>query len=1028
MLSIRKPRLIKFIFVSSRYTSNFGNHGNTSGYNEAIFGENLANYKWQQVDIIHYTSHIYVKINTDRKIFKSVGKYDRFDLKERFYIGGIDEANGKRAQKLYNRKAPFETFEGCMEDIKYKRLQFDHYAKTQNENITTYGNITIGCPKGEYSPITFTHPESYVIVPAVAYIGSISFSFKFRTYESEGLLLTHTPVDLTSAKITLWLIHGRLKLDVSYPHPFKQITLHAGKSLSDGFWHKLDVFVSGSVVDMKLDKHEQSHRINPPNKFMNNLKITLGGSKSQPIGFVGCMKDIFAQGVKVNSSLQNTSRILFNQCLPYDQCFTNPCKNAGRCLQKQNEYKCDCSHTNYTGALCDEPKFTDKESCEDWRAAGKTKDGNYWVSPNRIKPFLVYCKMTSAQEPITIVRHTNIAKQETAYRPSSKKQGFYYHPIEYSIDLMSIRALIAKSKHCRQHLRYNCINSLLFDSTHEFALETGRGARWVSREGQTMDYWAGATPGSKKCACGLTRTCVRHDLACNCDAWDGIWHTDEGYITDSSTLPVIDVKFSVRGTSKSSNFSLGPLECFGNKDPPTITTFRPTTHLVDDTTSSSKTPDKMKTDDNKMKKTTTPTAIANTTSAKTDGPTYGSPIDNPPRIVIIESQGKYITIRQNANQELILIILSVILAVFIIAIIILMIRQNLFLPCKCIDGPAYRDVHHVDSVELGPPSSLFTNVDTEVVEYEASPYPVRGVNGVLINSRRNDSSIHVNVLESNSLEESDRLHLSGGSSPEFDEKEDWNKNKCESPEYEDIECLEMVLLKSPQETIVEVEKLKEALYEVISASEVNINNNPVTKETKDDVMQEDENYNNTLSSYDMQFSRPPSYQDIDRTTSSSSQETQSDSTHAQSYRTSATSSSSWDENSDYETMDNLVNSHDSPLFNVSIDQNNHLLIDKNDHLSINDRHANTYDSPNNIFVHLHQDTTSHSQEQEDKPLMTKTSSSNQNTLKTIHNNEPITNHVVDDACDHDELLTQSYGDTAGHNDRKWRGSDSDTSK
>jgi len=909
-----------------------------------------------------------------------------------------------------------------MDELNFQRIKFGQYAKEKDENITTYGNITVDCPVTHYSPITFTHPESYIIVPGVAYIGSLSFSFKFRTYEAEGLLATHRAIDLTSANIVLWLINGRLKLEVSYQHPYKQITLHAGESLSDGFWHKVDVFISGSVVNMKLDEHEQERRVMPPNKFMNNLKFTLGGSKSQPIGFVGCMKDIFAQGIKVNSSLQNTSGILFNKCVPKDQCFTNPCKNTGRCLQKQSAFKCDCSHTNYTGELCDQPKFTDKESCEDWRAAGKTRDGSYWISPNKIKPILAYCKMSNAREPITIIHHTNIAKEEKAYRPTTKKQGFYYHPIEYSIDLPSIRALIAKSKHCRQHLRYNCFNSLLFDSTHEFKLETGRGARWISRDGQTMDYWAGATPGSHKCACAMTRTCVRHDLSCNCDAWDSVWRTDEGYITDSSTLPVIDIKFSVRGIGKRSNFTLGPLECFGKKDAPTTTTIRPTTHraAVETTTS----PKTMKTDDIEIA-TTRPTATRNTTSintsTKTDDPTYGAPIDNPPRIVIIESQGKYITIRQNANQELILIILSVILAVFIIVIIVLMVRQNLFLPCKCIEGPAYRDVNHVDSVELGPPSSLFTNVDTEVVEYEASPYPVRGVNGVLINSRRNDSTIHVNILESSSMEEADRLHLSGGSSSDFEEKEDCNKNKCESPQYEDIECLEMVLLKSPQETIVEVEKLKEALYDVISASEVNINNNPVTKETKDDVIQEDENYNNTLSSYDMQFSRPPSYQDIDRATSSSSQETQSDSTHAQSYRTSATSSSSWDENSDYETMDNLVNNHDSPLFNVSTD--------KNDHLSINDHHANTYDSPKHIFVHLHQDNTSYLQEQENKPLITKTSSSNQNTLKTIHNNGPITNNVVDDVTsDRDELLTQSYGDTAGHNDSEWRGSDSDTSK
>lgn len=1008
--------------VSFRYTANFGTHANISGYHQKVFGANLADNQWHQVDLKRAGKRTLVQVDNKDETFNASGSYDILDLEDRIYIGGADDAAFKQAQTLYQRKTPFVNFEGCFDEVFFNRWMFGQLTKNHDGNITVKGNATIGCPSTHYSPITFKHPESYVIVPTSPYINSLSFSFQFRTYESEGLLATHTAESL-GAKVVLLLIDNRLKLEVLYQQPFKQIMLYAGESLSDGLWHAVAVFVSGSVVNMELDGHEQQQRIKPPHKFTNNLQITLGGS---PVGFVGCMKDIFAQGLKVNTSQQTTSNVLFNQCVPNDRCFSNPCKNEGRCLQRQNEFKCDCSHTNFTGERCGHPTFVNKESCEDWHAMGKKNDGYYWISPDGITPFRIYCKMRNVKKPITIIQHTNIEHEEKAIRPSTKRQGFYFHPVRYKVDLASIRALIAKSTHCRQHLRYNCFNSPLFDSTHDFKLETGRGARWISRDGKTMDYWAGATPGSKKCACGLTRACVRHDLACNCDAWDGVWRKDEGYITDSSTLPVMNIKFSVRGISKSSNFTLGDLECFGKKEPPT-TTVRPTTPTNKHTSHLSHTSDKKESTDKDSATTTSPTT-ANTSlvgeNTKTDESTFGPAIDNPPRIVIIETKGKYITIRQNANQELILIILSVILAVFIIAIIVLMIRQNLFLPCKCIDGPVYRDVNHVDSVELGPPSSLFTNVDTEVVEYEACPYQERGMNGVLINSRRSDSTIQINVLESGSMEDTDRLHLSGGSSSDFDDKEDWNKNKCDGPEYEDIECLEMVLLKSPQETIVEVEKLKEALYEVISASEVNINNNPITKETKDDVIQEDENYNNTLSSCGMQFSRPPSYQDIDQACSSS-QETQSDSTHAQSYRTSGGSSSSWDENSDYETMDNIDTNLDSPLFNhctVEV-----LSIDKNDHISINDHYANIYDSPDNIFPH--KDSSPHSQENirpENEPLVTKTSSSNQNTLKTIHRNEPITNHVVGD--ENDKLLTQLDSETAGHNDCELRGSESDTSK
>lgn len=43
-------------------------------------------------------------------------------------------------------------------------------------------------------------------------------------------------------------------------------------------------------------------------------------------------------------------------------------------------------------------------------------------------------------------------------------------------------------------------------------------AWWVSRSGQRMDYWAGATPGSRMCQCGVLGSCLDPTKWCNCDA------------------------------------------------------------------------------------------------------------------------------------------------------------------------------------------------------------------------------------------------------------------------------------------------------------------------------------------------------------------------------------------------------------------------------------------------------------------------------------------------------------------------------
>lgn len=900
-----------------RYSGNLGSYANISGFHEYYIGNHLADNLWHQVEITRQGKNLLIKLDLTKIPRVIRGKYATLELDNKIYVAGIDQEGEARARKMYQRKLPFPKFEGCLEDIILNRENFATLAKKRDPNITIFGNVSSGCRMTRYLPLRFHEPQSHIVISTAPYSDVLTFSFKFRTYDSDGLVVMHQGKKEQRTDLSLWLIRGRAKLEVNF-HGLsrRNVSLHAEKALNDGAWHSIAVSISGRRVRLYVDGVASEHKFNPAKTFTNNLQLVIGSDSPRRVGFIGCMYDIVVQGREVNASRERSTGVLIGQCTLNDHCLPNPCKNGGRCFQQLNQAKCDCSSTHFTGQFCQISAVISRETCADWKAVGATRDGFYMINPSGIKPFVVYCQFHDLKEPITVIKHAMAGQPIKAVNLRTRKAGFYFHPIEYSVDIPVIRALISSSSHCRQHLTYNCMNSVLLDSSHEFDLNKGRGARWISRDGRTMDYWAGATPGSKTCACGVTNSCYRQDLKCNCDTWDDVWRRDEGYITDMEALPVKSVKFSVRATSSKSNFTLGGLECFGKK---VIHTTKIPTKLSSTSSSSSSSlstyePTNAMNTDTLANITPTTTANApNNATTPHEPSTYGPPIDNPP-IVIIESPRKYITIRQNSNQELILIILSVILAVFILAILILMVRQNLFLPCKCVDGPVYRDVSNVDSIELGPPSSLFTNVDTEVVEYEASPYPPRGMDGVVVNSSRRDSScrvIHVNVLESDSTDENDRLHLSGGSSPSSEDKEDWNKNNFDKNEYEDFGSLEMVLLKPPQEMMeVQVEKVKEALYEVISASEVNINNNPVAKETKtkdtpSGLLHDEEHYNHTstISTSGMDFSRPPSYQDIEGACSSE-HEQGSDSTHAQSMRSSG--SSRWDSDNILEHDDSMT--------------------------------------------------------------------------------------------------------------------------
>jgi len=77
-----------------------------------------------------------------------------------------------------------------------------------------------------------------------------------------------------------------------------------------------------------------------------------------------------------------------------------------------------------------------------------------------------------------------------------------------------------------------------------------------------MTYWGGASPGSGKCACGMTSSCAG-GYGCNCDKNDAIWREDSGLLTDKTHLPVKQLRFGDASGSEQGYHTLGKLKCYG---------------------------------------------------------------------------------------------------------------------------------------------------------------------------------------------------------------------------------------------------------------------------------------------------------------------------------------------------------------------------------------------------------------------------------------------------------------------------------
>ncbi|XP_068678825.1 neurexin-4-like [Montipora foliosa] len=192
------------------------------------------------------------------------------------------------------------------------------------------------------------------------------------------------------------------------------------------------------------------------------------------------------------------------------------------------------------------------------------KSGDYIIDPDgegHLAPFKVICNMNGQNGAgVTVMSHDS---EKRTLVDGCNEPGCYSRDIHYiGVSLSKLAMLTRVSAHCEQCIKYECYHSKLLASSHD-----PRGW-WVSRDSNKMTYWGGATPGSGKCACGMTLSCAGHTKVCNCDKNDAKWREDGGLLTDKSTLPVKQLRFGDAGkTRKNRNergfHTFGKLKCYG---------------------------------------------------------------------------------------------------------------------------------------------------------------------------------------------------------------------------------------------------------------------------------------------------------------------------------------------------------------------------------------------------------------------------------------------------------------------------------
>lgn len=97
---------------------------------------------------------------------------------------------------------------------------------------------------------------------------------------------------------------------------------------------------------------------------LNNSPLFLGGIKDfdqsldhpgkhiQTDDFLGCMRNVFINGKKLEPSAATESGGIIDSCPRLDQCAANPCENGGTCVDYWFEYVCECPK-GFSGRNCE---------------------------------------------------------------------------------------------------------------------------------------------------------------------------------------------------------------------------------------------------------------------------------------------------------------------------------------------------------------------------------------------------------------------------------------------------------------------------------------------------------------------------------------------------------------------------------------------------------------------------------------------------------------------------------------------------
>ncbi|XP_065061167.1 contactin-associated protein 1-like [Rhopilema esculentum] len=192
-------------------------------------------------------------------------------------------------------------------------------------------------------------------------------------------------------------------------------------------------------------------------------------------------------------------------------------------------------------------------SCKEAWRPGNLKEETYLIQfEGTSVPVEVRCAQQNGTMVVLFDHDSETRMNVTGFEPP----GAYRHIITYKNPLRDVISVVDKLGECRQWTRVDCSGMILISNTGQHF------GYIVDRKGDQMKYFGGGNSTGTGCQCGMTKSCVKAHLPCNCDANQMKWQFDEGYVTEQNRLPITEIRLGDTGNNEYGSHIIGALECF----------------------------------------------------------------------------------------------------------------------------------------------------------------------------------------------------------------------------------------------------------------------------------------------------------------------------------------------------------------------------------------------------------------------------------------------------------------------------------